>query len=84
MKRTQIQLEPEDHRALKVWATRRGISLAAAVRWLIREQLRGGPDRSREVAARFREALGAIRGRKGDGAVSARHDEVLYGSERPR
>lgn len=73
--RTQIQLDREEHEALKAWAHRHGLSMSAAVRWLIRSHLMGkGRDRGRE---RMLSACGAIRGRKGQASVD--HDRYLYG-----
>jgi hypothetical protein len=82
--RTQIQLDPEDYRALKAWAQRRGISLSAAVRWLVRENL-GGEEAPRDERVReFLAAAGSIQGGAGEGDISRRHDQVLYGRRRSR
>lgn len=80
-RRTQIQLDPEDHEALRRWASARGISMSAAVRMLVRIHVRGEPALPDDVTARFLGAAGCIRRRKAEGSVSVHHDEVLYGSE---
>ena len=78
--RTQIQLDPEEHEALKAWAHRHGLSMSAGVRWLIRSHLLKGEARGR-VKERFMSASGLIRGEDEDD-VSARHDAILAGRGR--
>ena len=77
--RTQIQLDPEEHEALKAWAHRHGLSMSAAVRLLIRNHLFRGEGRGR-VKERLLSASGVIRGE--DDEVSAQHDRVLHGDGR--
>lgn len=79
MKRTQIQLTEEQHRGLKRWAERLGISMAEAVRRCVDERLQAeaaGLGREQLV----REALSVI-GKYDDPAGPARvgrdHDEHL-------
>lgn len=80
-KRAQIQLDWEDHAELKRWARQRGISISAAVRWLIRENLGvADPENDSKVDA-FLEAAGEIAGSQGEGDVAERHDEILYGGD---
>lgn len=81
MIRTQIQLPPEQHKALKRWAGRLGISLAEAIRRCVsdrlsREEGEGGGGR----ADRVREALavvGKYRDRTGRSRVAREHDNHL-------
>ena len=85
MIRTQIQLSPELHRALKRWAAERRISLAEAVRRCVASQLsRDTPASSRND--RVREALSVV-GKYADPGGASRvakdHDDHLadaYGS----
>jgi len=79
MIRTQIQLPPDQHRALKRWATDRGISLAEAVRRCVASQLERD-EASGGRPARVREALSVI-GRyqdpEGPSHVAKDHDDHL-------
>lgn len=79
-KRLQIQLEHEDHDALKAWASSLGVSVSGAVRMLIRERLTGGRNRTLETQ-RFLAAAGSLREHHGDTTVSRDHDRVLYGKK---
>jgi hypothetical protein len=80
MVRTQIQLEEAQYRALKRWATQRGISLAEAVRRCVADKL----DREAQTPTRqdrLRAAL-AVCGRHSDSSgsgqsVGADHDREL-------
>lgn len=75
--RTQIQLTESQHRALRRWAGRLGISLAEAVRRCVAEQLAreespaGRADRVREAEA----VIGKYASGRSD--VAERHDEYL-------
>ena len=79
MIRTQIQLPPEQHRALKRWADRLGISLAEAVRRCVTDRLSregagsGSADRVREALA----VVGKYRDRAGKSRVARDHDDHL-------
>ena len=83
MIRTQIQLTEEQHRELKRWSSRLGISMAEAVRRCVADGLEAM--RGEEAAPdRVKEALDVI-GRYASGRtdVAERHDEHLadaYGS----
>jgi hypothetical protein len=80
-KRTQIQLDPEEHEALKAWAHNHGLSMSAGVRWLIRSHLLKGGGKGR-VKEKLLSASGVIRGGDGDeDEVSVRHDAVLRGGQ---
>lgn len=77
MVRLQIQLEDSQHRALKRWANRLGISFSEAVRRCVAEQLarnEGSSGRSDRV----HEARSII-GKYGSGRsdISERHDDFL-------
>lgn len=79
MIRTQIQLEPAQHRALKRWAARLGISLAEAVRRCVAERLNReeGPAGR---ASRVREAqavVGKYTDPDGRSRVARTHDDHL-------
>ncbi len=74
-RRTQIQLDPEEHEALKVWAHQHGLSMSAGIRWLIRSHLLRGEGRGR-VKEKLLSASGLIRGDDEDD-VSVQHDGVL-------
>jgi len=76
--RLQVQLDPDDYRALKAWANAYGISMSAAVRMLIRERLLD-PGGRHEAAERFLAAAGSLREQPGEDAVSRDHDRLLYG-----
>ncbi|MBN2493353.1 MAG: hypothetical protein JXR96_02075 [Deltaproteobacteria bacterium] len=80
-RRAQIQLERDDHEALKRWARQRGISVSAAVRWLLREHLLDPMPMDDEQVRAFVEAAGAIEGSEGEGDVAERHDDYLYGDD---
>jgi hypothetical protein len=79
MIRTQIQLEPEQHRALKRWASRVGISLAEAVRRCVADRLSreasptGRADRVREAKA----VVGKYTDPNGRSRVAQAHDDHL-------
>lgn len=75
MRRTQISLSRSEYIFLRREAKRRGMSMAAVVRKLIREQM---TTRERIPADHpFREIIGIGHG---DGTpVSEKHDEYLYG-----
>ena len=79
MVRTQIQLTEEQHRDLKRWALRRGISLAEAVRRCVAERLAeeeaaATPEQAlREAAAVF----GKYADPEGVSNVGRDHDRYL-------
>jgi hypothetical protein len=77
--RIQIQVDPQDHEALKSWAKWRGASVSAVVRWLIREKLAAEGRRTDAQRERFLSVAGAVAGAADEGEVSARHDRYLYG-----
>jgi hypothetical protein len=84
MIRTQIQLTAEQHRNLKRWASRQGISMAEAVRRCVEERVAQEPEDQESLQHRVREALLVV-GRYSSGLsdVAARHDDYLadtYGS----
>ena len=79
MVRSQIQLTEDQHRRLKRWARKLGISMAEAIRRCVADRLavvEAAPTR----ASLVREALGVV-GRYSDPAgksdVARRHDETL-------
>ncbi len=77
MVRTQIQLTESQHRALKHWANRLGISLAEAVRRCVAERLERD-DTSLGRAARVREAEVVIgKYASGRSDVATHHDDYL-------
>ena len=80
-RRAQIQLDWEDHEALKRWARQKGISISAAVRCLIRENLINPTPKDDSRVNAFLEAAGEIPGSEGEGDVAERHDEILYGGD---
>jgi len=69
-KRTQVYLEPEQHRLLKREAQKKGISLAELLRRIVRDHLR--KERSREE---FFTIVGL--GRSGRSDVAEEHDRYL-------
>ena len=79
MIRTQIQLSPEQHRALKRWAADRGISMSEAVRRCVASHLEGD-EAMNNRPARVREALSVV-GRyadpEGPSRVALDHDAHL-------
>ncbi len=70
LKRTQIYLEPEQHRSLKREAMARGLSLAELLRQIVRDYLRR--ERPREE---FLRIIGL--GRSGRSDVAEEHDRYL-------
>lgn len=77
MVRTQIQLTEDQHRRLKRWAARLGISMAEAVRRCVAEQL-AREDRAAHGSDRVQEATDVIgRYASGRSDVAARHDDYL-------
>ena len=77
--RAQIQLDPEDHDALKRFAEAHGVSFSGAVRWLVRERLRPGRTVDDPITQGLLDASGCIVGDEQDGRVSEEHDLWLYG-----
>jgi hypothetical protein len=77
MVRTQIQLTESQHRALKRWAGRLGISLSEAVRRCVAERL-AREDDATGTDSRVREARSVI-GKYASGRpdVAERHDDYL-------
>ena len=73
--RTQIYLDPLDHKALLKEASERGVSLAELVRQIVRGHL----DRASKGRPSQRQALRGIvsLGASGKSDVSERHDEYL-------
>lgn len=77
MIRAQIQFTEEQHRTLRRWALRQGISVAEAVRRCVEEGMSRVPHRD-DVPDRVREALGVVgRYHSGRSDVAERHDENL-------
>jgi hypothetical protein len=79
MVRTQIRLTPEQHRRVKEWAGRLGISLSEAIRRCVTDRLAiQGPTAGRE--GRIHQAL-AVVGKYADrtrrSSVARDHDEHL-------
>jgi hypothetical protein len=70
LKRTQIYLEPEQHRLLKREAAAKGVSLAELLRQLARDHLHTEPQRED-----FARIVGL--GRSGVADVSEDHDRYL-------
>ena len=79
MVRTQIQLTEEQHRLLKRWAGRLGISLAEAVRRCVADRLAveqleaGHAERVREACA----VIGKYADPEGTSRIAKEHDEHL-------
>lgn len=83
--RTQVYLDPEQHRSLCEEARARGLSLAELMRRIVRQHL----ERKREEPVRPREAFMKIVaiGSSGKRDVSERHDAYLgeaFKDEGPR
>ena len=79
MVRTQIQLEEADHRRLKQWARKRGISLSEAVRRgiaVLLAQEDSAPSRDEIVKAAL-AACGRFRDPRGSAALGRDHDDHL-------
>jgi hypothetical protein len=84
MLRVQIQLEREDHEALKAIAHRRGVSLSRVVRDLVRREIR--PEALADETERrrlFLSAAGCLRPIAGQDDVGLDHDRYLYGDPEP-
>jgi hypothetical protein len=79
MVRTQIQLSDEQHRQLRRWARRLGISLSEAVRRCVDERLareERGPSREDRVQAAL-AVCGRYRDPDGTSRVAREHDRHL-------
>lgn len=79
MKRTQIQLTEAQHRDLKRWASRLGISMAEAVRRCVEdrlaaERLEGGASR---LVREVRSVTGKYADRSGETDIAREHDREL-------
>jgi len=70
LKRTQVYLEPEQHRLLKREAQEKGVSLAELLRQIVRDHLRR--NRPREE---FLKIVGL--GRSGKSDVAVEHDRYI-------
>jgi hypothetical protein len=69
-KRTQVYLEPEQHRLLKMEAEAKGISLAELLRQMAREHLRTEPT--------HRDFLSIVAlGKSGKNSISEEHDRYI-------
>ncbi len=80
MKRTQISLAKTEHEFVRREARRRGTSMAAIIRELVRDRMGRRQRLPPDHPLRNIVALG-----RGDGApVSEKHDEYLYGRFAPR
>lgn len=77
MRRTQISLEPEQHRRLGEEARRRGMSLAALIRHLIDEHLRANEPSPEDPL----DSITGI-GKGGGSPIGREHNRHLYGKER--
>ena len=91
MVRTQVQLPEEQHRALRKWAGRLGISLSEAARRCIAERLareEKAPTRAEKTPSRaelIRNALsvvGKFRDCEGRSDVARNHDRYLDEADR--
>jgi hypothetical protein len=75
MTRTQISLNEDEHRYLKLEAAREGVSLSAFLRGIVREKMdASGPGKPTvaEMVGLFADA----------GAAGRDHDAILYGPGR--
>ena len=79
--RTQIQLEPDEHEALRALARRRHVSVSQALREMLRAALGLDADRAERVK-RFLAAAGVGREPDARRDVARSHDEILYGARR--
>lgn len=70
LKRTQVYLEPEQHRSLRSEAREKGISLAELLRQIVREHLQ------KELSSEDFLAIVAL-GKSGRGDVAEEHDRYL-------
>ncbi len=77
MLRTQVQFTEEQHRRLRIYARRRGVSVAEAVRIGVDSLLEcDEPDRQ-ELYARAARLVGSMVDRNGASDVAADHDDYL-------
>jgi hypothetical protein len=79
MMRTQIQLTESQHRAIKRWASRLGISLAEAIRRCVAERLSrdGALVSPAERAREARAVVGKYADPSGPSRVAQDHDDHL-------
>lgn len=73
--RTQVYLDPQQHRALREEARARGISLAEMVRQIVAQYLQGKAPPAGRGADVYKKIIGL--GSSGRGDVSERHDAYL-------
>jgi hypothetical protein len=79
--RAQIQLDPVEHTLLKDFASRQGISVAAAVLMIIRQALVGAePDHALKWD-RFVDFAGQGSDQESASDVARHHDDYLYGKQ---
>lgn len=77
--RTQLQLDPADRKRIKSFAERRGISMASAIRMLLRQAL-GDTDEQNDIRWKaFLSFAGKGRDIEGKSDVAKCHDDYLYG-----
>lgn len=81
MVRTQLQLDPRDHAALKQYAHRRGLSMAAAIRQILRASLDPQGNPTEQQVKAFLRAAGSGRDKGGRSDVARHHDLYLYDGE---
>ena len=74
VKRTQVYLDPAEHKALKQKATEEGVSMSELLRRIVRKQLGLGKPRG-SPADRLMRLVGI--GESGLCDVAERHDEYL-------
>lgn len=76
MTRTQISLNEDEHRYLKLEAARKGVSLSALLRKLVRERM----DMKGAGATMVADIVGLLADPDVDGRD---HDAILYGAGHP-
>jgi len=75
MRRTQIYLEPEQHRALMQESAKKGVSLAGLIREIVADYLNRGKRPGKPGKEIYMGLVGL--GQSGLGDVSERHDYYL-------
>jgi hypothetical protein len=75
MTRTQISLNEDEHRYLKLEAARVGVSLSAFLRGIVREKM--------DASGQWKATVAEIVGLLADADAAGRdHDAILYGTDR--
>ncbi len=77
MQRAQVQFTEEQHRRLRAFARREGVSIAEAVRKSVIHYLDEQTLDRRDLYSRAAEMIGRFSDRDGETSLSTHHDDYL-------